>query len=220
MTMSSVYENVHLIAQKIDGWLDNEESRLLFNRVSTVDKSGCFVEIGSWCGKSLVYILNALINVNCDNKVFSIDPYLTSKGESNHMYEVLKKNLTELGLWDRVCQIKEKSQIVGESWDVPISLIFIDGFHRYEAVKKDFVLFFEHVIENGFCLIHDVGYWQGPTDLVLELEELNKSAIVTDFINSTICVCKKSNPSEEEIEKSRKLIQVLKNSIANRTLAV
>ena len=95
MTMSSVYENVHLIAQKIDGWLDNEESRLLFNRVSTVDKSGCFVEIGSWCGKSLSYISYGALKNGFNNKIYSIDPFLTSKNEYNGKFETFQDNLNK-----------------------------------------------------------------------------------------------------------------------------
>ena len=59
-------------------------------------------------------------------------------------------------------------------------MIFIDGDHRYEAVRKDFDDWFPHVRPGGFMLLHDSRRlpgdymfnrgWPGPTQLASELE--------------------------------------------------
>ena len=61
-------------------------------------------------------------------------------------------------------------------------MIFIDGDHRYEAVRKDFYDWVPHVRPGGFMLLHDSRRlhgqhddvynrgWPGPTQLASELE--------------------------------------------------
>ena len=47
-----------------------------------------------------------------------------------------------------------------------VEFIFIDGFHKYEAVKKDFELFYPKIVNNGYIVIHDIYSYIGPTKLL------------------------------------------------------
>ena len=55
----------------------------------------------------------------------------------------------------------EKDRIdirVDNSWameNIPLSMLFVDGDHSYEGVKRDFIHHWNHL--NGYCLAHDYG---------------------------------------------------------------
>lgn len=51
--------------------------------------------------------------------------------------------------------IKGDSQEVAKSWDREIALLFIDGDHYYEGVKKDIESWYPHVKPGGIILFHD-----------------------------------------------------------------
>src|SRR5256884_4232168 len=50
-----------------------------------------------------------------------------------------------------------------------IDLLFIDGDHEYEAVRRDFEDWSPHLREGGIIIFHDTnGSWLGPTQLARE----------------------------------------------------
>lgn len=53
------------------------------------------------------------------------------------------------------------SQMVAKLWDKPISLLFIDGDHSYEGVKKDTLSWEPFVKKGGTILFHDTDYIGG-----------------------------------------------------------
>lgn len=67
------------------------------------------------------------------------------------------------------------SQDVGPRWTLPIDLLFIDGDHTEEGVRRDWRLFSGHVRQGGHVLFHDAradaggAGWPGPTAVVREL---------------------------------------------------
>lgn len=196
------FEEVHALANEIEGWLCTEEAQLLYNTVLNLKKSATIVEIGSWCSKSLTYITAAAIKSQNNNKIFSIDPFLTSKDEPNGQYETFKYNLNKNGIIDRIIHIKEKSQIAGLDFNETIEFIFIDGFHKYESVKKDFELFFPKIIEEGYIAIHDIISFEGPTILVKELVDENVFKIL-DIQNTLLLAQKKSVLSEKDKNQNK-----------------
>jgi len=84
--------------------------------------------------------------------------------------------------------------------DIKIDLLFIDGDHSYEGVKKDFDLYSKLLKPNGLILIHDTDSsysetliisedakkdffpFDGPSKLINELKE-NNEWVVLDLFN-------------------------------------
>jgi len=84
--------------------------------------------------------------------------------------------------------------------DIMIDLLFIDGDHSYEGVKKDFDLYTKRLNPNGLVLIHDTDSsysetlitsedakkdffpFDGPSKLISELED-NKDWTVMNLFN-------------------------------------
>ena len=49
-----------------------------------------------------------------------------------------------------------KSKVAARLWATPLSLVFIDGGHTYEAAFADYNAWAGHIISGGYLLIHDI----------------------------------------------------------------
>jgi len=201
-------------ANTIEGWLYKEERDILYNTVSLLNDVGCIVEIGSWCGKSLTVLTAAALAKSFQNKIYSIDPFVTSQNEPNGKYEVFVKNLKDNGIFERITHIKEKSQIVGESFSENIEFIFIDGFHKYSAVTADFELYYKNVVEKGFIAIHDVFSFYGPTQLIADVLSVNKNIKFVKHSNSLVLFQKVPQLTDVEILQNELFCQKVRDFLA------
>jgi predicted O-methyltransferase YrrM len=145
-------------ALRVEGAISAAECALLFRLASEVSK-GVIVEIGSWRGRSTVALaLGALENGKVP--VFAIDPHeefvgvLGGKfGPADRMH--FFKNILYAEVWEVVRLIELDARLVSKAWNNPIGLLWIDGDHRYEAVKADFQCWEPFVLENGVIAFHD-----------------------------------------------------------------
>lgn len=138
------------VAEKT-GLLGRVEIDLLKHYISEVHvTSPVVVIIGAGSGTSSLAILEARPSAT----IFSIDTIFPTGGR----YEPGEKaNLQAAGLWEtgRVIQIIGESQIVGLHWPIQYDFIFIDGDHRYEAVKRDIEVWYRHCNFDGYMFFHD-----------------------------------------------------------------
>ena len=191
----------------IEGWFGSREMELMYKTVSGLQGNGCIVEIGSWCGRSLTLMtLTARKFLNAC-KVFSIDPFLTSKDEDNGKFPTFKKNLEDSKIWPEITHIREKSHQAAKMFDEKIELLFIDGFHKYDYVKKDFELFSQNVVDGGFIALHDVGSYYGPTKLVQEILEADSYKAV-GYQDSTFMFQKNFLTEDDKIENKNFLEKI------------
>lgn len=169
----SEIEEIKKIVENIEGWLGNEVGEFLYKAAKRVSGKGVIVEVGSWKGKSTVWLAKGS-KAGANVKVYSIDPHT---GSPEHVrkygkiwtFEEFKKNIKNAGCEDIVIPLVKTSEGAARRWDKPIEFIFIDGAHEYESVKQDFELWFPHVIEGGVMAFHDtVGNWEGPKRVVKE----------------------------------------------------
>ncbi len=59
---------------------------------------------------------------------------------------------------------------VAAAWHEPIGFLFIDGDHRYEAVRQDFELWYPHVLAGGIIAFDDTHLDElGPSRLLREI---------------------------------------------------
>lgn len=208
-----MFEKYYNEIANIEGWFAKEDAKLLFETINKLKGSASMVEIGSWCGKSLIFSALAAINNGNNCKKYSIDPFTTSKDEPNGKYETFIENLKKYDLLDKIVHIKEKSNDIGEKFNDNIEFLFIDGFHVYEYVKKDFELFSKHVIENGYILIHDIASWFGPTQLVYDIAETSDNMKILDFAGQTVLMAKVNKLSAEDKAGNRDFSNIVKNKI-------
>lgn len=156
---------------KIKGFLDERESEYLYKLAFAASKKGPCLEIGSYCGKSAVFIGGACKKNNA--VLFSLDHHRGSEeqqpgqeyfdpdllDEQTGLIDTLpffRRTLLDFGLEDTVIPIIGRSETVGRNWQTPLSLIFIDGSHAYESVLKDYEIWAKHLMSGGYLVFHDI----------------------------------------------------------------
>ncbi|MBP6914971.1 MAG: class I SAM-dependent methyltransferase [Smithellaceae bacterium] len=156
---------------KIKGFLDERESEYLYELALKASKKGPCLEIGSYCGKSAVYIGGACKENNA--VLFSLDHHRGSEeqqpgqeyfdpdllNEQTGLIDTLplfRHTLAVFALEDTVIPIVGRSETIGRAWQTPLSLIFIDGSHAYESVLKDYQIWSKHLMPGGYLVFHDI----------------------------------------------------------------
>jgi len=169
-------------------WLAAEEVPFLGRAAADARKT--ILEIGcAYGGSTTVFLLNKRDGV----QLHSIDPFIAdSKGGVQANMQDCRQSVAQalvkggrsdaLGDWHLV---NGYSHDVVASWDNEIDMLFIDGSHHYEDVKRDFRQWSRFVAANGRILIHDSRKdniaddpldekfsrgWAGPTRFVEELK--------------------------------------------------
>ena len=132
---------------------------------------GPVLEIGSYCGRSAAIIgsackLNSGILFSIDHHAGSeeqqpgeqyFDPDLyDEKTLSVNTFPLFRQTLSRAGLEDTVVPIVCTSKTAGRMWKTPLSMVFIDGGHSFEAAYTDFLTWAPHIIPGGFLAIHDI----------------------------------------------------------------
>lgn len=185
----SEIESAKTITDNVDGWLQPAEGTFLYEVARNCKGRGVIVEIGSWKGKSTIWLAKGSKAGN-NTKVYAIDPHIGSSENIEKLgivwtYPEFRHNIENAEVEDIVISIPKTSEDAAREWDgKPIELLWIDGAHEYEMVKLDFDLWSPYLVEGGIIAFHDTTGWEGPRRLVKE--ELYTSPNYTDvrFINS------------------------------------
>ena len=155
----------------VKGFIDHNEGICLYNYALNSSKKGPILEIGSYCGKSTIYIATAAKKFS--GCVYSVDHHTGSEenqvgweyhdielfdeetGRINSFPEFMR-NLRKANLFDTVVPIVSDSLLVSRYWKIPLSMVFIDGGHTMEAALNDFNNWKDKIIKGGILAIHDV----------------------------------------------------------------
>lgn len=161
------------------------------------------VEIGCAFGASSAILL---AHTGENVTVHSIDPFIVDsmapfQATKEKCTRNVRRILSALGQEKKINHWKlepEYSYNLVGLWATPIDMIFIDGNHHYEAVRKDFDDWFPFVKTGGVILFHDsrkeVGTpsstfnrgWAGPTRLAQELLSDNRVRLIDEAFSITV----------------------------------
>ena len=153
------------------GFLDEEEGKCLYDTALRASRTAPCLEIGSYCGKSTLY-LGAACKKN-SSILFSIDHHKGSEeqqpGEEYFDPELFdaqigrvdtlrmfRKTIESAGIEDTVVPMVCKSEVAACKWATPLGLVFIDGGHSIESVFSDYNSWAGHIQPGGYLLIHDI----------------------------------------------------------------
>ncbi len=160
-----------LKAVRFKGFMADEEALRLYELAREAAHLGPCLEIGSYCGRSAAYL-----GFGCREAggiLFSIDHHRGSEeqqpGQEYFDPELLdpktgridtlltfRAALRDLSLDDIVVPIVSVSSVAARFWRTPLSLIFIDGGHTFEAAFTDYNCWVSHLLPGGYLLIHDI----------------------------------------------------------------
>ncbi|MCY4516045.1 MAG: class I SAM-dependent methyltransferase [Acidimicrobiaceae bacterium] len=158
------------LAQRVKGFMPHNEGLALYRAGAEVAALGSLVEIGSYCGKSAVYLGAAAAEAG--SVLFTIDHHHGSEemqaGWEHHDAElvdprtglmdslpVLRQTISEAGLDDTVVPIVGDSVTVASHFGAA-ALVFIDGGHGTAPAHADYEAWSPKVRPGGLLAIHDV----------------------------------------------------------------
>lgn len=181
-------EETKKFIDKVEGYLTYREGETLYNLAKNCKGNGVIVEIGSWKGKSTIWIGNGSKNGN-KVKIYAIDSHIGSsehqkENEKTWTFEEFKKNIKNAKVDDIIIPLVKTSEDVAKNFDKPVEFIFIDGAHEYEFVKLDFDLWFPKVIDGGIMAFHDTMCYDGPKKVVRDLVYKSKFFKNVGFVDS------------------------------------
>jgi predicted O-methyltransferase YrrM len=133
-----------------------DSANLLYGLVRAMKPAVC-VEIGSARGRSACFIAMAL-RENGGGRLHAIDPHRPTAWNDSGAAEtlaVMQRNLERLRLAPYVEIVRATSEEAAAGWTHLIDLLFIDGDHSYDGVRRDWDLFVPHVAEFGVVVFHD-----------------------------------------------------------------
>jgi len=155
----------------VKGFLAAEEGEALYQLALDVAPVGPCLEIGSYCGKSTVYLGEACRLAG--NSLFALDHHRGSEehqpGEAYHdpdlvddssgvvdTFRAFRDTLVRAGLEDVVVPVVAPSAVAARHWATPLGLVFIDGGHSLEAAQTDYDCWAGKVAPGGILAIHDL----------------------------------------------------------------
>lgn len=148
----------------IEGWLTDAEGELLFRLAAACQPGLPVVEIGSWKGKSTVW-LAAGARPSAGTLVYAIDPHQQSLEDPDATtLDDLKENLSRSGFAHAVVPIVADSHHAAPAFNQIAGVLFIDGNHLQDAVRVDLEDWFPKLADDGVVALHDVlnERWSGP----------------------------------------------------------
>lgn len=161
----------------VKGFLAEHEGRSLQRAALEASAAGPCLEVGSYCGKSTVYLGTA-----CQARgtvLFAVDHHRGSEehqpGEGYHdpalfdaragvmdSFREFRRTLARAGLEDTVVPLVAPSALAARAWTTPLGMVFIDGGHSLEAALTDYRAWAPHVAPGGVLAIHDI--YPDPAD--------------------------------------------------------
>lgn len=185
----------------VKGFLDPQEGRALYHAALEAAARGPCLEIGSYCGKSAVYLGAACEAAG--GVLFTVDHHRGSEenqpgweyhdtelwddeGQAMDTLPFLRETLRRAGLEDTVIPVIGRSATVARYWRTPLALLFIDGGHSMETAFADYSSWTCHLMPGGTLAIHDV--FPNPEDGGRPPFEIYKLALASGLFEETAAV--------------------------------
>lgn len=187
--------------QSIDGMTAPAELKALYF-VTLFAPKGNIIEIGSWLGKSTVYIARALQQKNDGSLVYAVDTFAGNLGKESMyeaplndqetIYDRFLKNIQLAGVQKQIKALKMSSEKAAKKKNLTTAAaIFIDGSHEYQDVKDDILRWKSRVKKQGLLILHDY-HPNFPGVIQAAKETLSGKAFTPLFLCDTLLVLRKN----------------------------
>ena len=161
------------IARSAKGFMPDDEGLALHDAALSASTTvgGPLLEIGTYCGKSGVYLGAAARAAS--TVLFTVDHHRGSEenqsGWEHHDLEVVdpatnrmdtlpffRRTIEAADLEDCVVGVVGYSLPVAKAWATPVAFLFIDGGHALDVAMADYEHWVRHIRPGGTLAIHDV----------------------------------------------------------------
>ena len=143
----------------LKGGVTRAEAELL-RRLASEVRRGCIVEIGSFRGLSALALAQGVRDGGnkIDVQIYCIEPHRPFRGlyggnfgpaDRGAFFETMLRS----GAFQEAALVNLTSEEVAPGWRLPVGLLFIDGDHRYEAVRRDLEMWEPHLSRTQSWLL-------------------------------------------------------------------
>lgn len=153
------------------GFMPDDEGLALHATGLDAAAAGPLLEIGTYCGKSAIY-LGAAARAR-DSVLFTVDHHRGSEeNQAGWMWHDerlvdpdtglldtlpwFRRTIASAGLEDSVVAVVGDSPTVARHWAAPLGLVFIDGGHAFDVALGDYQGWSPHLAAGGRLVFHDV----------------------------------------------------------------
>jgi hypothetical protein len=161
------------LARSVKGFMPDDEGVALHDAGRAAARSGLgpLLEVGTYCGKSAVYLGFAARDEGAT--MWTVDHHRGSEenqsGWEHHDTSLVdaasgrmdtlptaRRSVARAGLEDAIVMVVGQSTVVARSWSTPLALLFIDGGHGEDVAWADYRAWTPKVAPGGYLAIHDV----------------------------------------------------------------
>jgi len=163
--------DISSVVGEVRGFMPDDEAAALYRAARIGAAIGPVVEIGSYCGKSTVWL--GVAAREASTVCFTVDHHRGSEelqpGWEHHDPAVvdpatgrtdtlpfLRRTIERAGLEDSVVLVVGESALVAAHWRTDLGMVFIDGGHGAGPAHADYEGWVPRVAEGGLLAIHDV----------------------------------------------------------------
>ncbi len=164
-------------AEAARGFMPPDEGLALHQAAGNLEVNGPLLEVGSYCGKSSVYLGDAAQAQG--RLLFALDHHRGSEenqpGWEWHEPDLVdpevglidtlpyfRRTICQAGLEHSVVALVGHSVAIAQNWSTPLAFLFIDGGHGTEPAHADYQNWVPHLAIGGRLAIHDV--FPNPAD--------------------------------------------------------
>jgi MMP 1-O-methyltransferase len=181
-------------ARNAIGFMPDDEGLALHEAGLTAARGGPLLEVGTYCGKSAVYLGAAARERS--TVLYTVDHHRGSEenqaGWEWHDERLVdtrtgrmdtlphfRRTMEDSGLEDVVVAVIGHSTTVAAHWATPLGLAFIDGGHAFDVALADYEAWSPHLAPGGLLAFHDV--FEDPADGGQAPYEVWKRAVADGF---------------------------------------
>lgn len=140
--------------------------------INSASQGQRFVEVGTYKGKSILYLAEGLKEKSVEVELYGVDTLLGSEEHKDAKNEILTKYFDNIEpLRDQITTIVTTSLQASKLFEnESLDFVFIDASHDYENVKADILAWMPKVKKGGILSGHDYNkHWPGVIQAVDEL---------------------------------------------------
>ena len=190
-------KEIESIGDTVPGMISTQSGGHLYTLCLFQQEKGDVVEIGSWQGRSTVFLAYAA-KASGNGQVWAIDHFKGNVGKE-HFYVVNEKDLSDLksgfeknidyaGLSEHVNLLDmPNAEAVSHIKDKSVRFLFIDGDHTREGVLTDLRLFIPKLIDDAIIVFDDFSKaFPGVVETVDEFLAEGKHSQVMSYPNTLV----------------------------------
>lgn len=145
----------------IPGWFSEGSAAALFGVMRETPPT-TVVELGSYLGRSTVFFALTLQQVRPDGRVVAVDPHTGDRQQLEGLtaerlpsFELFRQHCRAAGVEELVTPRVMPSLDAAADWSGPIDLLYVDGWHSYDAVLADGRAWLPQLSADGVVVFDD-----------------------------------------------------------------